>query len=348
VRGARLRLASAAEDVRLAEDRETGEDGEFRFEDAYEGSWWLTLRPGRAGDFEGMREILVSPAEGPLELAVRRPGAAGVDLVFEIVDARTGEALSIAHASIERDEPAAMPLSHAVETGRGMVVARRVTPGRWRLTVISPHSRVTRVVDATAGAGEVRRRIEVAPPGSIVGHADVSGVAAPERLGLRTHPPGQGRFVSARHAEQRFERGCASLDAIDGYAFRLDDVPTDMPIDLVVSAEGLVGRARATVAGGGVAHATVRMREAGTLELRIANPPPVRTVAVEFAPASEPDWPDRRVVRHDEPHTRIALPKGPVRWSVRWPDPRSGRPVVRDGDATVEARAVTVVDIDLR
>ncbi len=348
VQGARLRLASASENVRIEEEHETGEDGEFRFEDAYEGRWWLLLRPARAGDFEGMREILVSPSEGPLELGVRRPGAAGVDLFFEVVDARSGEPLSIGHASVERDERAAMSLPQAVETGRGMVVARGVPPGRWRLTIISPHSRVTRVVDAVAGAGEVRRRIAVAPPGSIVGRADLSGVAAPGRLDLRTHPPGQGRFASARHAEQRFERGCASLDAIDGYAFRLDDVPAEMPIDLVVSAEDMLGRARVTVEGGGVAQVTVRMRKAGTLDLRVSNPPPVRRFVIEYRPEGEADWPDWRYHGHAEVSERIVLPAGPVRWSVRWPDPRSGEPVVREGDVTVKAGAVTVVEVDLR
>ena len=86
----------------------------------------------------------------------------------------------------------------------------------------------------------------------------------------------------------------------------------------------------------------------GQLRQQVKDSVPVGAVAVEFEPASEPDWPDWRVVRYGEGRTGIALPAGPVRWSVRWPDPRTGRPVVREGDATVEARAVTVVEIDLR
>lgn len=343
VLGAQLSAKLAADDSVYLYDVETDAEGAFRLEDAHAGSWWLSLCVPFEGDWGGARGILVSPADGPLQLALQR-GEGRTDLVVDLVDSATGQPLAAPeNALIHRVDDFGRKPVRDVEVELGRMVARGLGAGRWELEFRTQFGPAVRHFGIAPGTAEVRRRIEVGPRGAIVGSIESGSVVPPGVLVLFAD-----QHVRVAKPATEFD-GRAFLGSEDGFAFRLEEVPSGVPVVLRAQGRDIQGRASVTVSPGGEGTVVIRARRTGNLELRLMNPPRVQPIMVDLLPENEPDWEDHFRVAPDDPCVvRAVVPDGPVRWTVRWPDPKDGRQVSREGKATVQAGSTTSVDIDVR
>jgi hypothetical protein len=352
VEGARLRAARVDETRVALNERATDADGAFAFDDAYAGEWWLSLLPPDEGVFAGGREILVAAGGPPLRLVLRRQEAEH-RLVLEAVGP-DGTERPITAAYLWVDDRPFEPLR--AEIAKGSAVVSRIAAGRW-LAEISTASEgtVNRVLDIPPGTGEARLRIEIGKRGTITGRADVTGLASPPSdLSLSISPRRGASWVPPPRWGMPFAPTDSTLvfpelEAEDGFAFRLESVAPGEPVDISVTGDGCYGRARVMIESGGQERVVVRMRPTGTLRLRVANPPAVRQVYFEFMPEGEaPRAHGTLAWTRGVDVIDIALPAGRARWRATWLDPLDGSPVVREGEVTIEAGAVTAVEADLR
>lgn len=351
VRGVRLSAFLARDrSVRLRGVKST-ESGAFAFDDAREGSWWIQLMPPREGRWSSGRELLVSPADSPLDLRLSRavPGIAALHV--EIVEAGTRKPLRPERVFLSNGDSLGVTRSISLEFSDGQFRTTRLQPGRWKLRFKTPAGAVERAIAILEGEQVVYRLIEVGAPGSVRGRAIPQGATdRPSRLTLITEPAHEGKWVrSAAEGGLPVTGGFATLNRDRAYAFRMGSIRSRMTIWLVVQGKNLYGRAKVVVAPGEDANVDVPVLPSGTLTLRLPSDFRARPVRVTCWPESKPEWRQigTGVARSKGLQAAFVVPVGLVHWRVEYPDPNSGERKTLAGSIEVLRGEAVVVEPEL-
>ena len=329
---------------------ETDEHGKFQFTDARVGTWWLELIPPREGQWASGRTVLVSPEQSPLELRLLRAQTGAINLRIDVIDADSNQPIEIEDATLRRIEALGPSYKVPLEVQSGVIRASALRAGEWKLQVRTSLGKIGRRIRITDGESLVRRRIKVGARGSIKGRAvSLSASELPQTLLLTSRPTRVGQWVvGTGENERRISGGMALLDRERAYSFRMADIPSGVPVSLVVQGPNLYGRNRVVVRPGRQEHIEIRVRPSGGLAIRLTTELQVRPIRFSCWPDGEPDWTESRYLRDGQTGEGFPVPAGIVRWRVEYPARLSGKVVVIEGNSTVRQGETVVVKPELK
>jgi RNA polymerase sigma-70 factor (ECF subfamily) len=224
----------------------------------------------------------VDAEAGPVTIVLqRRPGS--VDVRVAVVDAATGSALEPLQSrlSLRNEERGYYFLTKQVETERGVITAKGMPAGRWRLDVVTATGqRGSLVFDVTEGQPATDLRLELQAPGTILGRLQFGSLTVPANVTLHVahatrdatafvqfRYPGSWRPCAETQTvtdNQSGGTGELRMQPLRNASFRLDAVdPTDELVFRVVG-EGITGEATLRIGPGQTRELSIEVRAKAT------------------------------------------------------------------------------------
>jgi hypothetical protein len=328
-------------------------DGSFSIPGADERDWRLRVDLGAEWEI-GSSDRLVRGGDH-VELVAHRAVAGVATLDAELVDAATGKAVEALSAMLSSRSAfpgdGSRPPTPLLSPGR--VCAERLTPGAWRLVLLTARfgARQHDFVVAPSDR-DVRLRIEMGRPAQLSVRVVLDGLSEqsrPESVAIRLPDFAGVAVAESGKLVPNQTPGSGRADASNGWTCRFELVATGIPLRVVAATQPDTAEAIVTLAPG----------EDRTVELRLAPGGKIRFEASKQVRAGfvlkvlDPDGEWREVLRqtHEkrEPWScEWFRPAGPLKWKVEvWPlevPARLRTPKVVEGETAVEAgKTATVV-----
>lgn len=170
----------------------TDAEGRFQVDEATPGEWVLDwVNPIREPErWQPVPRRSVEAGDEAIEIVLEERPPSGARLVVELVERRSGRSLDpttqLLQAIVDaKDDPRPRAPFPAATAGR--VTVDPIPVGRWRLWIGAPGMATTYVdVAVEGGEGEIRRRLELGPPGAVEGRVQVPEGVRPEALKVET------------------------------------------------------------------------------------------------------------------------------------------------------------------
>ena len=350
VSGVGLRAWSASNRSTRLRKVDSDEQGKFQFTDARVGAWWLELIPPREGQWASGRTVLVSPEQSPLEFRLLRALTSEIKLRIDVIDADSNQPIEIEDATLRRLEALGPSYKVPLEVQSGVIRASALRAGEGKLRFRTSLGKISRRFRITDGESLVHLKIKVGARGSIKGRAvSLSASELPQTLLLTSRPAGVRQWVvGTGENERRISGGIALLDRERAYSFRMTEVPSGVPVSLVVQGPNLYGRNRVVVRSGRQEHIEIRVRPSGGLAIMLTTELQVRPIRFSCWPDGEPDWTESQYLRDGQTGAGFEVPAGIVRWRIEYPARLTGKLVVIEGDANVRQGESVVVEPELK
>jgi RNA polymerase sigma-70 factor (ECF subfamily) len=224
----------------------------------------------------------VDAEAGPVTIVLQRR-LGSVDVRVAVVDAATGSALEPLQSrlSLRNEKHGDYFLTKQVETERGVITAKGMPAGRWRLDVVTATGpRGSLVFDVTEGQPATDLRLELQAPGTILGRLQFGSLTVPANVTLHVAHATLDATAFVQFRYPGSWRPCAETQTVTGNefggtgqlrmqplrnaSFRLDAVdPTDELVFRVLG-EGITGEATLRIEPGQTRELSIEVRAKAT------------------------------------------------------------------------------------